>query len=178
MRTVSWIAVSVALISASARDVRAQVKDSVERAGVESLLGSLERNETSSASRVGSGERRTEARERGEEARDGRQESRDRGQDARDRGRRSDDRARYDSRDERGDYRQRAKGDARWRRSQEHEMRSCERDLWGRVRRERDRWDDDRYVRSTRDRIRRICERRVYGLGRGWDSRIFDPFGR
>lgn len=47
-------------------------------------------------------------------------------------------------------------------------MRSCEQDLWKRVRRERDRWDDDHAVRSTKDRIHRIGKNRMYGRERGW----------
>jgi len=84
----------------------------------------------------------------------------------------SSDRGRMESRKDR------ERSEARWRKQKEREMRSCEKDLWSRVRRERDRWDDDRYVRSTKDRIHRICERRVYGGGRDWAGRIFDRFER
>jgi hypothetical protein len=154
MRTLSFIVISATLISASAGNIQAQVRDSARRAGVEDVLGSLERSEMGNDSRVWSGERDAEARERG---------------------RGSDDRYKYDSKHDR---RERERAEARWRWSQERELRSCERDLWGRVRRERDRWDDDRYVRSTRERIRRVCERQVYGRGAGWGWRIRDRLGR
>ncbi len=159
MRTLSFIALSAALVSTSAGNIQAQAKDSVLRAGVESVLGSLERSEKANDSRAWSGER-------GREGDRGRSSHDDRARD--DRGR--DDRGKYDSK---RDRREREKAEARWRKQQEHELRSCEKDLWSRVRRERARWDDDRYVRSTRDRIRRICEQRVYGRGVGW-GRIFD----
>ncbi len=153
MRILSFIAVSATLVSASAGEIQAQARDSVLRAGVEGVLGSLERSEMGNDSRVWSGERGEEASARGRTS--------------------NDDRGRYESNRTRGDRREREKAEARWRKQQEREMRSCERDLWGRVRRERDRWDDDRYIRSTKDRIRRICEHRVYGRGRDWGGRIF-----
>ena len=54
----------------------------------------------------------------------------------------------------------------RYRLRQEQEVRSCERDLWNRAKRDRD--NRGRNTRWVKDRIRNICEDRVYG-GRSYD---------
>lgn len=154
MRTLSFVAVSAALVTMSVARLEGQARDSVWRGGAESVLASIERGEMSNDARVKGGDR--------DDAGRGWSWGRDR----------DNGRGRYESRKDR------EREEARWRKQKEREMRSCQKDLWSRVRRERDRWDDDRYVRSTKDRIRRICERRVYGWGRDWDGRIFDRFDR
>ena len=153
MRTLSLIAASAALIASSAGTLQGQSRDSVIRAGVESVLGSIERTEMRNDGR-GWNDERGESPERWAWERE------------------TKNRGRYESR------RDRDRDEKRWRKQKERELRSCERDLWSRVRHERDRWDDGRDVRSTKDRIHRICERRDYGWGQDGDGRIFDRNGR
>jgi len=87
--------------------------------------------------------------------------------DGRVRDRRDDDRrdrdGRYDN--ERG-RRERDQELRRYRIRQEQEVRSCERDLWNRAKRDRD--NRGRNTRWVKDRIRDVCEDRVY-RGRSYD---------
>lgn len=163
MRKTWFIGISAALISVAVGDVQPQSKDSVVRGSVESVLSALEREDAVEEGRAAARDRDGRAGDVWSQA-----------------PRSSADRGRDDDKWRRADRRERERAEARWRKSREREVRSCEKEMWRRVRRERDRWDDDRYVRSTKDRIHRICERRVNGWGRDrdWRDRLFERFGR
>jgi hypothetical protein len=91
--------------------------------------------------------------------RDGRS---DNDRDRRDRDRVYND-GRYDNDRARREREQQA---IRYRVRQEQEIRACERDLWNRAKRDRD--NRGRNTRWVKDRIRNVCEDRVY-RGRSYD---------
>ena len=84
-----------------------------------------------------------------------------------DRDRRDRDRVYNDGRyDNDRARREREQQAIRYRVRQEQEIRACERDLWNRAKRDRD--NRGRNTRWVKDRIRNVCEDRVY-RGRSYD---------
>lgn len=160
MRTRSFIAVTVTMLATAVGSVAAQGADSVARANVRGILEAIDRNESG----IWAGDR-DDPRGRGEERARSRRANEDY-----DRGDRRDRDDRWDRRDRQDRERELA----RWRKDRERQVRSCERDLWKRVRDE-DRWDRrGRDTRSVKERIHQYCERRVWER----DPRIWDRYPR